>query len=122
MNILTIQELEEACAYWQNRLRLNSWDISIGICRQSDFNNKDAQGEVDYEIAAGTAIIRILDSLDFPDSPFNQDMEVTLVHELLHLHFSAFEPEDGTLASTLMERTIERLAKTLVGLKREVMP
>ncbi len=46
------------------------------------------------------------------------DLEETLVHELLHLTCAPFEPEHGSLAHTLMEQTIDMLAKTLVRLKR----
>ena len=39
-----------------------------------------------------------LDSADYPDTPFEQDMEVSLVHELLHIPLLYItDPEEGTL-------------------------
>lgn len=117
--IFDLQQLESACIEWQNRLRLAHWDIAIAIARGDDFNIGDSQGEVHYVLASRKATIKILDPIDYPKSPFLQDMEVAVVHELLHLHFATFEPEKGTLQDILMESTIDQLAGTLVQLKRE---
>lgn len=65
------------------------------------------------------AVIKILDPSDYPQTPFEQDMEISLVHELLHLHFALFEPKtDDSLEFLIMESTIEQLANILVEMKR----
>jgi hypothetical protein len=117
-HILSPEQLRERCARWQNQLRLNNWRIAVSICRRSSFNDSDAQGEVDFGLSSGKAIIRILDPVDYPDTPFEQDMEITLVHELLHLCFAPFTPNESTLSHTFMENTIEMLAQTLVEIDR----
>lgn len=65
------------------------------------------------------SVIHIIDPFDYPrNTMFAQDMEQTLVHELLHLHFAPFEPDGEGLASCMMEQTIELLAGILVGQQR----
>lgn len=118
-HIFTEDELKKLCAFWQNQLKLNNWRIAIGIERKTVFNNSQSTGEIDYVLPLRQAIIKILDPLDYPNSPFEQDMEISLVHELLHLHFALFEPKsDDSLEFLIMESTIEQLANILVEMKR----
>jgi hypothetical protein len=118
--VVSDENLQKLCAEWRDRLRLNSWDIAAGVYRASDFVNENCIGENTFDLETGRSVIKVLDSIDYPkDSWFPQDMEVILVHELLHLHFDPFCPEENTLQHQFMERTIERLAITLVDLKRE---
>ena len=118
--IVSEDKLKQLCVEWRDRLRLNAWNIECGIYRERDFYNKECDGENDYDMRNGDSLIRILHPMDYPVSRFPQDMEITLVHELLHLHFAPFEPEkDDGLDHHIMEHTICILAETLVGLKRE---
>ncbi len=118
--IFNQEELEEACYKWQQILRLENWDIVLSIERAKNFADLDNQGEIEYRLELGAAAIRILHPDDWPDNTqWVYDMEKTLVHELLHLHFSFFEPEDKkSLNYTLWERTIETLARIIVDLER----
>ncbi|MBR3241182.1 MAG: hypothetical protein IKF90_00595 [Parasporobacterium sp.] len=118
--IVSEEILKELCKEWQERLRLQAWNIECGIYRERNFSNNGCDGENEYDLRNGNSLIRILDPLDYPKSRFPQDMEATLVHELLHLHFAPFEPEkDDGLDHHIMEHTICILSETLVALKRE---
>lgn len=118
--IVSEDVLKELCKEWQERLRLQAWNIECGIYRGMDFYNKGCDGENEYDLRNGDSLIRILSPLDYPESRFPQDMEATLVHELLHLHFAPFEPEkDDGLDHRIMEHVICILSETLVALKRE---
>ena len=105
---------------WQHILKLDAWRIKARICRISEMNDANAQGENTWVLAVSQSDIHILDASDFPaDSLFEQDMEKTLVHELLHLHFAPFEPEDTDgLEFCAMEQTVELLANLLVQMER----
>ena len=117
--IVSDDELKKLCAEWQDRLRLQAWDIDASICRASEFVLPNCCGENEWNHQNNKSEIRILDHVDFPKIKFPQDMEVALVHELLHLCFESFEPKNKeSLRFDLMERTIERLANVLVELKR----
>lgn len=117
--IVNQDDLKTLCNKWQQILNLQHWDVFVKLCRLSEFDDYDSQGEIDYTIESGKSIIKIIDSADYPQSPFMQDMEQTLVHELLHLKFSAFEPNINTLEYSFFENTINSLATTLVELSRK---
>lgn len=113
-------ELTAALKFWQSLLKLDAWQIKAQICRQQDMPGDAAQGNSTYVFSKRQAIISLLDPLDFPrNTLFGQDMEQTLVHELLHLSFAGFTPEDDdSLEYALMEQTIDSLATLLVMLVR----
>ena len=119
-HIFNPNRLEELLEEWKSILHLEQWDIVLRISRQKDFLEEDGQGEVTFNDVECQAIIRILDPVDWTDTPFKQDMEVTLVHELLHLVCAYFEPEDSnSLQYTLWHRSIDSMARVLVSLKRK---
>ena len=118
--IFNHNHLEELLEEWKGILHLEQWDISLGIRRQKDFLEGDNQGEITFNRVECQAIIHILDPIDWVDIPFNQDMEKTLVHELLHIIYADFEPEDSdSLQYTLWHRSIDSMARVLVSLKRK---
>lgn len=101
-------------------LHLGQWDIELRRSRQVDFLEGDNQGEITFNRVECQAIVRILDPIDWVDTPFKQDMEKTLVHELLHIIYADFEPEDSnSLQYTLWHRSIDSMARVLVSLKRK---
>lgn len=63
--------------------------------------------------------IRHPDEVD-PESLLPYDMEKTLVHELLHIHFAPFFEDDPSqkLKNLAQEQAIENIARALVKLKR----
>lgn len=117
--IFTEEELQALCREWQRVLRLSEWRIVVRIGRERDFRHKTAAGENRWNPDSCEALIRVLDPLDYePTCIFPQDMEVTLVHELLHLHHGVLVPEDGTTEDTLLEQALHKIAYALVTLKR----
>jgi hypothetical protein len=117
---MTLAELKESCAYWQEKLGLSHWRVGIRIERARNMPLGDSQGCNEFSIDTERALISILDPGDYPEGPFGQDMEATLVHELLHIPFRYIsDPEQGTLERVHLESTVDRLARALVSLKRE---
>jgi hypothetical protein len=115
--LLTQEELESRCTYWQKVLRLQDWDVHVRIARQCDFNNEEAIGECRATLTKKTALIYVLDPVDFhPASEWPQDMEEILVHELLHLHFDPFW---SWKHRTTQEQAIQCIATGLVRVHRE---
>lgn len=114
-------ELELLCTYWQKKLRIYDWTIGLAIGRKDSFEVKERSGEIHITEANGSATILILDPVDYPKNSYiKQDMEVTLVHELLHLRFfpDARNKQEELLGMLLMEQAIERTAQALVELRR----
>ena len=116
---MNIEQLKTLCSRWQEKLGLAHWNIALQICRERDMPISHSQGSNQISLANEQALISILDSSDFPSSPFEQDMEVSLVHELLHIPLRYIsEPENGSIEETLLEAFIERTARLLVLLSR----
>ncbi|MDD9147361.1 hypothetical protein OYT88_02200 [Sporolactobacillus sp. CQH2019] len=113
--ILSEEQLQKKLSYWQNRLRLKDWDITVSIKRMSQFSSDNLQGECEWVLQSKVARIRILDPDDFTHSILTNDMEECLVHELLHLHFAPFDNEKNYM---VQEQAIEAIAKALVETDR----
>ena len=74
-HIFNLTHLEELLEEWKGILHLEQWDIELRRSRQKDFLEGDSQGEIDFNKVECQAIIRILDPIDWVDTPFKQDME-----------------------------------------------
>lgn len=74
---------------WQKRLNLNDWKISVMVVRQSDLKPKTL-GNIHWDGDKKTAVIRVLDPADYKlqKQAMLDDMEFTVVHELIHLELS----------------------------------
>lgn len=114
------QAVTDLCRKWQEILKLNDWEIIVEIARPNELSEPDREGECFVNLPKGEALIRLLDPKIPYDFTFQYDVEKVLVHELLHLSFAPFEPEDDPLRHDLWERLIERMAKTLIALHRQI--
>lgn len=113
------EELHEKLIEWQKRLRLQDWVVKVKIARNKDVAEK-SQGHCNWVIQKKMATIIILDPLDYPDDTMHpQDMEQTLVHELLHLHFAPFDDEVDTPKEIAIEQATDCIAYALVNIHRE---
>ena len=98
---------------------MSHWHIALRICYADELELKDVLAESKISLDTECATIRILDSADYPETPFKLDMEVSLVHELLHIPLMYISnPEEGTLENTHLEAFIERTARLLVELSK----
>jgi len=116
--ILTVKDLKELCEEWKQVLGLENWQVVIKICRDDDINSS---GRCDWVLTTRQVSIKILDNIDWHKivKGFPQDMEKTLVHELLHCVFAMIDnKEDGSYEEVLLHNNIDLLANALVGLKR----
>lgn len=103
---------------WQRILRLKDWDIRVRFAHAHDLST-DAQAECRWTLSSKKAVLLILYPEEYDDFiAFQQDIEKSLVHELLHLHFAPFAAETGTPEDTAQEQAIDLIACGLVNLKR----
>lgn len=121
MVTFALEELKKLCQEWQERLRLQHWTIALTISREKDFKLVGAQGECCWTQSTALATIKLIDPIDYPESPFKYDMEIVLVHELLHLHFCPFDDctDINDLKDIMLERAIDHIARALVETKRK---
>lgn len=116
---MNLKSLEDMLRFWQERLRLQDWDIKICFARGSEFDDGSSSGEVLYRLRSKQAMIKILDPIDYPgDTLWEQDVEETVVHELLHLHFGSLQIEEE-FESIMLEQAICCIADGLIRTKRE---
>jgi hypothetical protein len=115
------EHLQTTLVEWQKRLRLQDWIITAKIARARDLSLDNSAATVDWNYNKRMAVIKIIDEIDYqPGLMEEQDMEISLVHELLHLHYAGFEnTEADSIENSLMEQSIEAISRTLVELKRE---
>ena len=108
------KNLEDLCEEWKKRLGLAHWNIEVHLVPGDEINNN--RGQNDYSFVDEQSVIRIKRPEDYCGY-FPQDMEQTLVHELLHIIFDFPSLGDGVV-NAHYEQAINRIASILVKLKR----
>ena len=107
------EQLKYLCQTWQNILGLSHWNIDVKIVPGAEIN--DNCGQNDYKIADEMSLIRLEAPEDY-HGYFPYDMEVVLVHELLHL---VLDMASGIEMNYLLyEQALTRIARAMVYLKR----
>ena len=120
MKNVTLTELVTLCHQWQEKLGLSHWQIAVSLCSANEMKLQDVQATSEISPMTECALISILRPEDYPESPFEQDIEVSLVHELLHIHMKYIaEPDENSLENVHLEAFIERIARLLVKLQRK---
>lgn len=118
---MLLQELQELCSFWQKKLRLQDWKIVVKIARhnQIDF---ESWARVEYCRSHKQATIYILDPTDDiyhrMVEEFPYDPEVSLVHELLHLHFESYDPPANSEEFMQLEIGLNLISEALVQLRK----
>ena len=84
---------------------------------------EECAGDVSYEVTKKMAHINILDPIDYPEfAMIEHDMENTLVHELLHLHFAPISKEfvaGDEQYQLFEEQAIESISSGLIAVERK---
>lgn len=104
---------------WQKRLRLEDWKIEARIVRSSELK-PDTLGNLKWNSVSRSATIRVLNPSDYdiPVGQIAEDIEYTVVHELVHLQLSAL-PRDPKRRD-VEEQVVNRLADALMQFERGV--
>jgi hypothetical protein len=111
---------EKLCS-WQKRLNLSDWKISVKVVRTTDLLPKTL-GNIHWDGKKKTAVIRVLDPADYkmPLHAMLDDMEFTVVHELIHLELSpvlsSLHRDDANRMEE--EGAVNHMAQALLDLER----
>ena len=114
-------ELHRQLAYWQEMLFLRDWNIELRIARQWDMLDSGTLAQCQWYIQRKDAIITVLhpDDLEGCARRFINgeecDYDISLVHELLHLHFAAFHRDED---ETAHEQVINAISRGMVKVWR----
>jgi hypothetical protein len=115
---VAVSYVNERLAVWQQRLNLQDWKISIVMNHQSELKPKTL-GNIHWESDKKTAVIRVLDASDYK-MPFREmldDMEFTVVHELIHLELSSLPRSDASRREE--EHAVNQITGALLKLDRK---
>lgn len=105
-------------AVWRQRLKLEDWRISAVMVRISDLPPKTLGG-IRWDKTKKSAVIWVLDPADYrlPFREMLDDMELTIVHELVHLDLASLPR--GTASRSSEERAVNGIAEAMLGLDRK---
>ena len=107
----------ERLSVWQKRLNLVDWNITVELSRTTDLKPKTL-GNIHWDADKKTAVIRVLDPCEYrlPVPEMLQDIEFTVVHELIHLELSSLPRSDASRRDE--EYAVNRIADALLKLDR----
>jgi len=112
---MTVKELGKLLSYWKNRLGLQPWTIELALANVLASSNAEAEIEINWETE--TARITILSPEIYRERGLlgDQNIERSIVHELLHIIFEPIDPEDRqSLEWKMFEQAIDRVAKAFI--------
>ena len=109
--------VNERLAVWQQRLTLSDWKITILMSHPSDLKPKTL-GNIHWDADKKSAVIRVLDASDYrlPFREMLEDMEFTVVHELIHLELSSLPRSEASRREE--EHAVNQIADALLKLDR----
>lgn len=98
-------------------MRLQDWRIQAKIVRSTELK-PDTLGHIKWDSDKRTALITLLDPIDYdlPATRIEEDMEMTVLHELIHLHLSVLPRDKASRQAE--EQVVNRIAAALMDLDR----
>lgn len=112
------QYVAKQLAQWQQRLKLSDWQITWTMARKSDLK-PNTVGQIHWDKPSKRASILVMDSCDYR-MPFNamlDDMELTIIHELVHLKLTSLPHSEASRGSE--EQAVNGLSEALFALEHQ---
>jgi hypothetical protein len=109
--------ITNALRVWQNRMGLDDWDIQVNMVRANNLEPKTL-GNIHWDTDVKRATIDVLSPYDYTLSTpaMLNDMEVTVVHELVHLQLATLPRSDATRGQE--EQAVVRITRALLNLSK----
>jgi hypothetical protein len=109
--------IHEILPYWQRRLQLQDWNITVQLARPSDLRT-GTLGNVHWDTNQKQATIRVMDATGYTTGliPMLKDMEVTVVHELVHIELASLPVSEADRNN--QENAIDRITAGLLESER----
>jgi hypothetical protein len=102
---------------WQDRMNLKQWDLRVSLVRADKLEPKTL-GNIHWDTDAKVATICVLAPADYnlPEKDMLADMEVTVVHELVHLELASLPRSDASRRTE--EHAVNEIANALLRMAR----
>jgi hypothetical protein len=109
----------EKLRVWQQRLNLAGWRIAVVMTRRADLQ-PGTRGSIRWDKSKKSAVLCVLHPSDYqlPPGEMLNDMEVTVVHELVHLELAALPRSEGSRRSE--EHAVTQISEALLNLDRQI--
>jgi hypothetical protein len=109
--------VNEKLAVWKGRLKLEDWQVSAVMTHQTDLAPKTLGG-IRWDKPKKTAVIWVLDPSDYrlPFREMLDDMEMTIVHELVHLELATAQHHEAS--RSVEEHAVNGIAEAMLALDR----
>jgi hypothetical protein len=119
--VVSSEQVHDWLHLWQKRLHLEDWKVEVRIVRIWDLE-QGTLGHIDWSAAHKTAVIKVLNPADYelPKDKVPTDMELSIVHELVHLRLSALPLNKSSRNAE--EQVVSMIANALVDLERHEQP
>lgn len=107
----------ERLAFWQQRLQLGEWKITLTLTPRSALKPKTLGG-IHWDKRKKTAEIAVMAASDYhmACAEMLRDMEFTIVHELVHLELASLPKSEASRSTE--EFAVNRLTQALLQLHR----
>lgn len=114
--LISEEQVDQWLRLWQDRLRLQDWRVDAKIVRIWDLD-PHTLGHIHWSKSKKTATIKVLNPVDYqiPQSRIAEDIEMSIVHELVHLQLSALT-QDDRISVANEEVVVTKIAMALMGL------
>ena len=106
--------LNDRVEYWCKRLKLEDWRVALVTTRRESLRAKTL-GKIQWDKKRKSAVIEVMDPADYrlAFQAMLDDMEFTVVHELVHLSLASLPRSEASRSSE--EDAVNRLAEALFG-------
>jgi hypothetical protein len=117
----TAEFLNARLAFWQQRLNLQDWKLSVESSHPADLK-PETLGNIHWDPGKKTAVVRVLAVADYTMAcpAALEDMELTVVHELVHLTLSPLRNSATNRSDE--EHAVNQIADALLKLERQRRP
>lgn len=110
--------LAEKLTFWQQSLKLGEWQISWAMARRDDLKPHTV-GQIHWDMPTRSAAILVLDPADYrmPPDAMLDDMELTIIHELVHLKLTSLPHSEASRGSE--EQAVNGISEALFALEHQ---
>ena len=121
-------DIRKQAAYWQKLLALQDWNLDVRVSRHWEMDDITTLAQCSWYLHRKDAVIRVLHPSDLPGlqnkfiNDEETDYDISLVHELLHLHFAPLATERDKHYEIAEEQAINAISRSFVKLYRTPSP